>query len=145
MDTIVLFHTLPRNIGFFVNLQLQISWPCFWPLEHLLICDHILVTHVPPWLRSQSERWNPLAYGRITPTCWAPPCLSCYHLSFECLIAIILHTNNFLMFGLIHRDSLNNNKKKIQQTSSQSGNLFLNLENGFLMAQGENTTASLTT
>lgn len=57
----------------------------------------------------------------------------------------MLYMNNFLMFGLIHRDSLNNNKKKIQQTPSQSGNLFLNLENGFLMAQGENTTASLTT
>lgn len=51
--------------------------------------------------------------------------------------------NHFLMFGLIHTDSLNN--KKNQQTASQSGNLFLNIEKGFLMAQGENSTASLTT
>lgn len=38
------------------------------------------------------------------------------------------------MFGLIHTDSLNN--KKNQQTSSRSGNLFFNIENGFLNGTG---------
>lgn len=65
----------------------DICWPCFWLLEHLSICDHILVTKVHPRFRSQSERWNPLACGRITPTCRVPPCLSCHHHSLESLIS----------------------------------------------------------
>lgn len=83
-----LFIHYQETVGFACkSAAADICWSCFWPLEHLSICDHISVTKVPPRLRSQSERWNPLAYGRITPTCQALPCLFCHHHSLECLVS----------------------------------------------------------
>lgn len=113
-----------------INLELFVLHSCTSHFRQATLINQKENVHEDTWNCSLCSDWRPGCPWPVPPP--APNKATLLHLAVA---------NHFLMFGLIHTDSLNTEIN--QQAASESGDLFLNVEDGVFAhgeAQGSMTT-----